>query len=274
MSTISSPRTRRRLAWLCAFALLAGGIATVVALLPDQPRRSPQAERLSSALPAPAGPKPRRLTAADRRAINATLDAFVPSAVRRQNVGDSYELTTTALRNGQNRRQWARGDIGVYPYPALGRQFHGWTVDESTTDGAWIQLLLKPRAGAKVGPILFDISLKRRHGNWLVDSFVPTATFAPLDAKPQVRAANDFLPGPGPPVEGRTPDPGSRLGHAYAVIPFAILAAVLVGLVGWGVAARYRDRRISRLHHEHKLPPLPPLSIRADGSRARTAHRP
>ena len=245
-----------------------------MALLPDQPRRSPQAERLSSALPAPAGPKPHRLTAADRRAINATLDAFVPSAVRRQNVGDSYELTTTALRNGQNRRQWARGDIGVYPYPALGRQFHGWTVDESTTDGAWIQLLLKPRAGAKVGPILFDISLKRRHGNWLVDSFVPTATFAPLDAKPQVRAANDFLPGPGPPVEGRTPDPGSRLGHAYAVIPFAILAAVLVGLVGWGVAARYRDRRISRLHHEHKLPPLPPLSIRADGSRARTAHRP
>lgn len=272
MNVLGSPRIRRRVGWLLAVAVLAGGVATLVALVPGRSHPRVQGEQLSADVPEPAAPKTQRLTPADRRAINRLLDRFVPAAVARHGTGTSYELATATLRSGATREQWARGDIGVYPFPAAGRSFHGWTLGESTVDHAWIQLLLKPRRGADVGPILFDIELKRLHGRWLVNSFLPTATFAPLDSKPKVTAITDFMPGVQ--GDGRAPSGKSRVTHAYAALPFALIGLVLLALLGWGLAARYRDRRLARAQTENRLPPLPRPSIRNDGVRDRPAHRP
>ena len=272
MRVLSSPRARRRLAWVAGIAVALGAAAALFTLIPTRSGTSTASEQLQpAAYAAPAAPRPRRLTPADRRAIDATLDRFVPHAVARRDVGKSYELATANLRGGLSRHEWARGSIGVYPYPAHGRRFHGWTVDESTTEGAWIQLLLHPRPGAKIGPIVFNVSLKRVRGKWLVDSFIPAATFAPAGGKAKVTAIADFSPQPQ--GDGHTPDE-SRLGHAAAVIPFAVLGLVLLWLIGWAIAARVRDRRLARAYATTKLAPLPRLTMGGDDARARPAHEP
>ena len=79
-----------------------------------------------------AGAAKDRLSAADRAAINATLDVLVNHAVKRKDVGKSYDVVTPALRGGMTRAQWSRGSIPVYPYPAAGRRFHEWTVQYRT----------------------------------------------------------------------------------------------------------------------------------------------
>ena len=70
-----------------------------------------------------------RLKPAERRAINATLDRFVASAVQRKDLAAAYDLVTPAMRTGISRRAWAHGTTNVMAYPARGTRFHGWTVD-------------------------------------------------------------------------------------------------------------------------------------------------
>lgn len=267
--SLDSPRTRRRVAWLAGFAALAGTVAALVVLVPSHTPTPPSKEQLVDVRDQ-AGPKPRRLTSADRRAINATLDAVVVHGAARRDVAKSYDFTTPTLHDGASRRDWASGAIGIYPFPAAGRTFHAWILKESTTDGAWLQLLLKPRRGAKVGPILFDVQVQRLHGKWLLNSFVPAATFAPLDAKkPRVRAVADFNPGPS--GDGTATSGQSRVSHIWAFAPFVAFGLLLLSLLAWRLVARYRDRRLYR-NYDKRLPPLPRLTMQADGARARPPH--
>src|SRR5437016_13335747 len=96
---------------------------------------------LAVAAPATAA---RRLAPSDRQAINATLDVFVNHAVKRKDVGAAYGVVTQTLRAGMTRKQWSRGDIGVYPYPATGNRFHAWTIEYRTRAEIAIQLELMP----------------------------------------------------------------------------------------------------------------------------------
>jgi len=70
-----------------------------------------------------------RLKPAERRAIDATLDCFVTSAVQRHDLAASYDLVTPAMRTGISRRAWAHGTTNVMAYPARGTRFRGWTLD-------------------------------------------------------------------------------------------------------------------------------------------------
>ena len=63
------------------------------------------------------------LTRADRRQIDAVLDRFVTSAILRHHPIGAWAVSTKGLRAGTTRRQWARGDVPVFPYPARGRHF-------------------------------------------------------------------------------------------------------------------------------------------------------
>jgi len=268
--TLSSPRTRRRVGWLVGFVALAGLVAALVALVPNHTPPPPSTERLVNAPADPTAPKPRGLTAADRRAINTTLDAVVLHGAARRDVAKSYNFTTPTLHDGATRREWATGAIGIYPFPAAGRKFHAWILKGSTTDGAWLQLLLKPRRGAKVGPILFDVEVQRRHGKWLLNSFLPAATFAPLhSSKPRVRAIADFSPAAQ--GEGSAPVGRSRVTGSWAIFPFVAFGVLLLSLLVWRFAAGYRDRRLYR-NRDRRLPPLPRLTMEADGARARPPH--
>jgi hypothetical protein len=226
------------------------------------------------------------LAPSDRKAINATLDTFVNHGVKRKDVAASYDVVTRTMRGGMSRKQWSRGSIPVYPYPAAGQQFHGWTILYRTSDELAIELLLSPRASQKrkLGRYIFHVYLQPAHGRWLVDSFMPAATFAPEGKQPFVQAAADFMATPSGSTYNR-PSRAKATGHgqisaAYAIVPFAVLGLVLLGLVGWGVATVLRDRRLAGPRGQG-LPPLPArfksrqrLSMHPHGARTRPSNRP
>ncbi len=205
---------------------------------------------LGFAVPASAaGP---RLSASDRKAINHTIDILVNSAVKRHHVLASYGIVTPTLRAGMTRKEWASAAIPVYPYPARGTSFHQWTIKYVTPGEVAVELMLQPARGQKIGPILFDVYLDPIGGKWLVDSFMPVATFAPLNAKhTKVTALNDFMPTAGSKRDSST-EGTPRVNSSYAFIPFAVLGAVLLAFVAAAAigALRYRPRAAS-------LPPFP-----------------
>ena len=270
MRLLSSPRLRRRLAWMLAPLVLAGGIAALVVVAGGSPPLySASDQKLTPQRARPSGPKPRRLTPADRRRIDATLDRFVSGAVARRNAARAYTAVTRTLRSGISRRAWNRGATGVYPFPARGHRFHGWKLDGSTSAGAWLELLLQPRKGAKVGPILFDVQLRRRGHRWLVNSFIPAATFAPVGGPAKVRSVRDYSPAMQSSEAPSEPGGKSRLSSLYAAVPFAVFGALLAGLVTWFVLVKWRDRRIEREYRSSRR-----LTIAGDDARAGAAHRP
>jgi hypothetical protein len=207
---------------------------------------------LALGLSGPASAAGHRLSASDRKAIDHTIDVLVNSAVKRHDLGASYDIVTPTLRAGMTRKEWSRGSIPVYPYPARGARFHGWTVKYVTPGEVAVELMLMPRSGAKVGPILFDIYLDPIRSKWLVGSFMPVATFAPLNAaRPKVRAINDFMPRAGSNLFS-APTGRGRVSSVYAYVPFAVIGAILLalaGALGFG-SFRYRPRAES-------LPPFP-----------------
>ena len=207
-----------------------------------------------------AAAKPPRLAPSDRAAINATLDIFVNHAVKRKDVAASYDVVTPTLRGGMSRKAWSRGSIPVYPYPAKGSQFHGWTIQYRNSEELAIELLLSPpRSKArKLGQFLFHVYLKPSHGRWLVDSFMPAATFAPVGKPAVVQAAADFTASPGGSSYNRSGHTRSgirQISGLYAIVPFSVLGVLLLGLAGWGVFAMIRNRRLAG--PREGLPPAP-----------------
>jgi hypothetical protein len=104
---------------------------------------------------------------------------------------------------------------------------------------------------------------------------MPGATFAPIGKPGVVQAARDFQANPSAQtynrsnkVEGGQP---VRLSSWYAVVPFAVIGLVLAGLAAWGLIGLVRHRRALAEYNRSVRPS--PLSIPADGTRARPRHR-
>jgi hypothetical protein len=197
----------------------------------------------------PAGASGRRLTAADRKAISASIDTFVNHAVKRQDVAASYDVVAPELKAGMTRKEWAKGDIPAYPYPARGTS-HGWTILYVTRDEVAVNLILRPKVGIKMRGILFNLYLRPVGGKWLVDSFMPAATINTelFGGTARVTSVRDFSPG----AQSGGPHGKPLVSSVVAFVPFAVLALLLLGLGGalaWG-ALRYRP-------HAASLPPFP-----------------
>ncbi len=207
---------------------------------------------LALAAPAAAAPK---LSKADRAAITRSIDVFVNHAVKRVGTAAAYDVVAPELRPGINRKEWARGDIPVYPLHAAGRT-HPWNILYVTREEVGLELELIPKAHSDGGPIIFHIYLRPAHGRWLVDSFMPVATLAPLDSgKSKVRSVRDFAPQA---AGGVSLGGGShgQISRVYILIPFVGIGLVLLGLAAWGTTRALRNRR---LHGTRRgsLPPLP-----------------
>ncbi len=195
----------------------------------------------------------RRLAPSDRKAINETLDTLVNHAVKRKDVAASYDVVTAELRGGMSRKAWSRGSIPVYPYPAAGTRFHDWTIRYYNAEEIGIELLLNPHPDSELGQFVFHVYLKPRNGRWLVDSFMPAATFTPIGEPAKVQAQADFMASSG---ESTRPIGAGRIGAVFAWVPFAVIGLLLLGLVAWGVVAKLRFRRLVG-HRRGELPPSP-----------------
>jgi hypothetical protein len=196
-----------------------------------------------------------RLKPADKRAIDATLDRFVTSAVQRHDLAAAYDLVTPAMRTGITRRAWAHGTTNVMAYPARGTRFHGWTLDLAKPGYVMIDLLLQPRRGAHEGAMIFTLELRKLHGRWLVASFIPSASFAGAERTGSLKAFGDYGP-----LAQTNPKP-RHVNRLLLVVPAAVLLLIValpaaIILRGWR-----RNRRAERAYGEplpRGLPPLPP----------------
>ena len=209
---------------------------------------------LALAAPAVAQPK---LTPAQRAAITQSIDVFVNHAVKRQNVGAAFDVVAPEMRPGITRKSWAHagGDLPVYPFPAQGTT-HPWNILYVTREEVGLELQLQPKKGSEQGPIIFHIYLRPVGKRWLVDSFMPVATLAPLGTgKAKVRSVRDFAPQNAGGVSMAAGGP-HRLSTVWLIIPFALVGAALIGLARGGLFRFFHNRRAYG-PPARSLPPLP-----------------
>jgi hypothetical protein len=243
----ASPRRRRRVAWLAS----AGGVLVliVVAIL-SLPSPKPIPETFSGRA-AVDTPGQARVAPSQRRLIDTTVDRFVLAALVDRDLGRAWDLAGPDLRGTSRRADWVAGQTPVPPFPALGKQFHGWTHVVAHPGVVTFNLLIQPRAGATVGATAFSVQVIRRHGTWLVNRWYTEATFTPVGTKnPRIVGPNDFGAGTPGPVEGRTDR--ARLSQWWLTVPVALFALGLL-FVGVVVARNwlcYRRMRAA-LEVEH-----------------------
>jgi hypothetical protein len=197
----------------------------------------------------------RRLGAADERAIDATIDRLVRTAVQGHDLAASYDLVTPALRTGISRRAWARGTTRVMAYPAKEARSYSWTLDFASRNDVMVDLLLQPRRGARVGPMIFTVELERLHGRWLVASFTPSASFAGAGRTGSMKAFGDYGPNAVRNVKPRHVD------RLLLVVPAALLLLIVGVPAAIIVRGWRRNRRADRAYGGRVpkgLPPLPP----------------
>jgi hypothetical protein len=87
------------------------------------------------------------------------------------------------------RKEWDRGDIPVVPYPAAKKGWGRWSyVEYSYTNAIGLEVFLFPQPGSGWSAMTADVEVvKGKHGNWLVDYWMPKkfhgpATTAPSDS--------------------------------------------------------------------------------------------
>jgi len=179
------------------------------------------------------------MTPARRSAIGALIDAFVPAAVERHAPLRALPLVTPAFRAGVTRADWARGNLPVLPYATTGSHFD-WTLGYSHPNEISVDVLLHPAPSEELGPIAFTAVFARRGNHWLIDSFVPAASFAPKKKPPRILAQPDFTP------SLATVGTHSRLDAKWLLLPAAILSLIVLVPIGFGIVHWRRGRRAMR----------------------------
>jgi len=189
-----------------------------------------------------------RISSADRQEINRTVDAFVNSAVKRQDEEASWNVVTPSFRYGVSRAAWAKGNLPVYPYPARGTTFHSWTVDSASPTVVDFELMVASRL-SKTDSIQFQGEVKKIHGRWLINSFNPAATFA---AGGTVVGPHDFTASAG----GGGGKGVARLGSTWIALPAALIGAGLLLVLAWFLLVWVRSRRAYRRIERRPLEPI------------------
>ena len=173
-----SHRWRRRLRGLAVVAVVAGGIATAVVVIPhggthDQGNTAAApADTTPQQAPPPKEARSRKVDAADRRLIVAALSLFISTSVARHHPERSYAVVHRSLREGMTRAQWRTGDIPVVPYPAAGVDLV--TFQTFTGRRALVEVLLEPVKGSNLVRKTFqaELLLEPVH-RWEISSWVP-----------------------------------------------------------------------------------------------------
>jgi hypothetical protein len=243
---LQSYRWRRRLAWTGGFVFLVVGFVIAAILLPKDHGRQVELTPTGTEPSEVEAPTRRvRLTAADRRAVNRTLVAFVRTAVTRDDPVAAWDLATPAMRSSVDHKHWNAGELPVQPYPAHIPDEPSWNVLSSYVGDLSIDLVLQPRRGSRRGPIAFAVELKqeKKGGRWLVDSMIPEQAFAPTAPPPKTKH-------PVPIANGRGPK--GTLSPKWFIVPGVLLGLialvpVLVLLNTWrrnrAIERRYRAER-------------------------------
>ena len=233
LPVFGSARNRRRLGWAAGCAAVAAGIAAGISLLPSEGEKLPviRAEGPSQVVSVP---KTVRLTPERRRAVDALLAAFVPAAVERKDPRRALPLVTQSFRAGVSDEEWSRGNLPVFPYHARDRW--GWKLDYSHPNDVSVDLILHPDRTETLGAIAYTVVFVKRGDRWLIDSFVPAASFAAEKRTPKILAQPDFSP-------FATDRGKGALSATWLAVPAALLALIVLVPLAVIVANWRRGRR-------------------------------
>jgi hypothetical protein len=193
---------------------------------------------------APAAP-PIKLTRETRREVTDALVRFTSAGVARRDPTAAWDLVTRSYRAGTTRAQWQRGELPVFPYPAVPAQARSWSLVATTPEDVTVDLVFQPPKRSKRGAIEFEAVVKpvgsgsaRR---WLIDSFIPIKTYPPSGTKPKPTAK------PLPP--NFTPSyPKGRLSPLWFLLPGVVLGLIVLVPVGIGVVNWRRGVRAERAY--------------------------
>jgi hypothetical protein len=181
-----------------------------------------------------------RLASADRTAIRAVLEQYVPAMLERKDVRLGWRLSGPQVRGSSTLAEWLHGGVPIYPFPARPGPVDGWTLTYVTPGDVGLDLLLQPRKGAKSPAIAFRIEMTRIGGAWKVNAFYPEATFDTGGAKvfsPQDATGNG--------ATAQVPRP--RVSGRWLLLPAAVVGALaVVGVPAGLLVSRRRARSASR----------------------------
>lgn len=168
-----------RLAWGSAGSAAVLGIAALAVFAPNTGHTT--STPIDDSKPAQrfAIPKTVKATAAEQAAAERTLAVFVPSAVTRRNLAESWPLATRHMKEGTSRRDWLAGDLPVVPYPADAFRSFGTTLKYQYKDILGYDVLVLPKAnpaGSRAGQQVYSCELHDVSGTWLVDFCYPRKT--------------------------------------------------------------------------------------------------
>jgi hypothetical protein len=198
-------------------------------------------------------PKNAPFTKAKQREVSKVLREFVLTAVDRQDVGRSWDISAPSLREGFTKRQWSRGELPVVPYPAANRGLGRWSfVQYSYTDTIGLEVFLFPQPGSGWSAMTADVELVKGHdGKWRVDYWMPKKFHGPpavaAKAKPK-RPAPAKQKRTAPATRQAAPEPAGtpKPSSAWWIVPIALLSLIVVAPLGIVLGVWYRNRRAAR----------------------------
>ena len=165
-----NPVTRRTISLVSVLILVAGVVAFTVAWIGDTgtSQETPLSNEPAQVF------TPRKQVPLDGEA-RKVAGRFILTAVAREDLAESYDLTHPELRQGMSRKEWATGNIPVVYYPATKLETATFKVDESYANEAILEVALIPKNPEQVKPQIFFIGLKKTGAKWQVNYWVPRA---------------------------------------------------------------------------------------------------
>lgn len=258
MRLLESPRARRRLVVAGPIVLVAAVLAVVFALIPSHGPSAPGPTGNEGPAQLAANSKPVKLTPADRRAINAVLDRFLPAAMERKDITAGWALAGPELKSGSTLAGWRHGNTPVPYYPARETTFHNWELIDSEKGSVVFNLLVHPAKGSKLAPYVFSGEVVRSHGGWLVNRLYTIAIMNKPTKKnqhPEVGPADFSGVGGGASTASVNSDHKGRLLPILGLI--ALIVLIPLGLAAFAVAKAVRWRRRTRRSGRSEVPALP-----------------
>ncbi len=249
-----SARARRR---LFRGALGLGVVAVVVlivALIPNHQPPSPKAAGNE-------GPAQLASVAhvfvsqADRRAIDRTLDRFVPAGVARKAPATAWELAGPELKTGSTLAAWKAGNSPIPYYPVREKTFHTWRTIDAGPRYVIFNLLVHAQPSSHLGSYVFSGEVVKQGNQWLVNRIYTIAIMNPVTKKTHEVGPADFV---APPPSSQTPNGKPTIG--LGIVPvISILSLILVIPLAFGGIALLRARRWRRMLRADARTELPPL---------------
>ena len=240
-----------------------GAIAAVATLVPDHSVPTPPAKNAAPSRHARTTRAAHRtsrhaarhhgLTRADRRAINSTLDEFIPAAVGKHSGTTAWRLAGPELKAASTLKDWQHGRTPIPYYPVAGKTFHGWKTIDISRNAVEFDILVQPKPHSRYGSWVFSGEVIRRHSHWLVNRLYTTAEMQPVRGSRHEIGTADFG---APAASGATTTGQARLSGIWLLAIVGVIGLALLFPIGFGVASVVRNRR-RRGGTDRALPPLP-----------------